>query len=112
MEQEGDAFLYGWISDSGDPDEFLYHLLGSTQNSMGLNMSHYSNSKVDLLLEQGRQSSNLQQRHDIYSNIQKIVLQDAPLIPLNHSLHILAVSQVIQDCILQRNGTCFLNRLR
>ena len=112
LEQEGDAFLYGWISDSGDPDDILYHLLGSTQNSTGLNMSHYCNSIVDSLLEQGRQCSNLQQRHDIYSNIQKLVLQDAPLIPLNHSLHILAVSPVIQNCILQRNGTCFLNELR
>ena len=110
--QEGDAFLYGWISESGDPDDFLYHQLSSTQNLKGSNINYYHNDIVESLLEQGRRCSNLQQRQDIYSKIQKIVLLDAPLIPLNHSIHILAVSPAIKNCILQRNGTCFLNRLR
>jgi peptide/nickel transport system substrate-binding protein len=111
LNQEGDAFLYGWISDSGDPDDFLYRQFGGKLNESGLNIFHYNNEAVNSLLEEGRSSCDLEQRQNIYARVQRLILSDAPLVPLNHGINILAVSPVIKNCILQRNGTCFLNRL-
>jgi peptide/nickel transport system substrate-binding protein len=50
LNEEGNAFLYGWISDNGDPDNFLYTLLSSSQIENGLNTARYRNNEVDLLL--------------------------------------------------------------
>lgn len=62
-----------------DPDQHaLWH---STQKS---NITHYSDLKVDKLLEDGRQISDKSQRKEIYQDFQRFIVEDSPAIFLSH----------------------------
>lgn len=62
-----------------DPDQHsLWH---STQKT---NLTHYSDLKVDKLLEDGRQISDPNQRKEIYQDFQRFLVEDSPAIFLSH----------------------------
>ncbi len=57
-----------------DPDQyFFWH---STQKKG--NISSYRNDRIDLILEQGRNAGKLKDRRDLYSDFQKILVNDMP----------------------------------
>jgi peptide/nickel transport system substrate-binding protein len=72
------ATLVGWVG-FVDPDQWMYALFhsGGKYNQQG-----YSNPQLDKLLEQGRVTLDRDQRKDIYSQAQRIVAQDAPMVLL------------------------------
>ncbi len=82
--EEGDAFFYGWIGDNGDADNFL-SLLDSGQIDASLNSAKYKNPKVDELLKKGTLTSNVKERAKIYSDMQKIVIDEAPWVFISHA---------------------------
>jgi len=105
--EEGDAFFYGWIGDNGDPDNFL-SLLDTKEIKTTLNSAFYSNPKVDTLLAQGRAELDPAKRAKIYSELQKIVVKDAPWVFLSHSLDMAAYSPKVQGYALHPTGVSFL----
>ncbi len=98
--REGDAFLYGWISDNGDPDNFLSTLLAENQIKNGLNITRYHDDALETLLASGRRTVDAEARQQIYHQAQQIINQDMPWLILNHSLHHAATSPQIQGFIL------------
>ena len=63
----------GEFSLSQDPDQYvLWH---SDQIS---NITHYSNLRIDKLLEDGRQTQDIEERKKIYADFQKYILSDPP----------------------------------
>jgi peptide/nickel transport system substrate-binding protein len=58
-----------------DPDQ--YHLWHSEQSS---NFTGYKNTRIDNLLEKGRQSYDQKERTEIYQEFQQFFLEDAPAI--------------------------------
>ncbi|MFH2085510.1 MAG: ABC transporter substrate-binding protein [bacterium] len=58
-----------------DPDQ--YSIWHSTQ---GTNFTHYSNLKVDKLLEDGRRTSDQKLRKEIYQDFQRFLLEDCPAV--------------------------------
>jgi len=63
-----------------DPDQ--YSLWHSTQTSS--NISKYSNSRIDKLLEDGRSIVNIEERKKIYFDFQRFLLEDLPAVFLTH----------------------------
>jgi len=62
-----------------DPDQHaLWH---STQDT---NISHYSDLKIDKLLEDGRTISDPKKRKEIYQDFQRFLVEDSPVIFLSH----------------------------
>jgi peptide/nickel transport system substrate-binding protein len=57
-----------------DPDQ--YYFWHSTQKEG--NIGNYKNVKIDLLLEQGRSTINIEERSKIYQEFQKIIQDDPP----------------------------------
>ncbi|WP_243119934.1 ABC transporter substrate-binding protein [Pelotomaculum propionicicum] len=112
LQEEGDAFLYGWISDNGDPDNFLYTLLSSAQIESGLNTARYRNSEVDLLLARAQQETEPTLREQAYRNAAKIVVNDAPWLFLNHSLKIYATTTRIEGFVPHFAGFTPLNSIK
>jgi peptide/nickel transport system substrate-binding protein len=66
------AFL-GDFNVPKDPDQYM--LWHSSQNN---NISNYKNLRIDKLLEDGRQTYDLDQRRKIYEDFQKYLLDDPP----------------------------------
>ncbi|MCG2691827.1 hypothetical protein L6272_03300, partial [Microgenomates group bacterium] len=62
-----------------DPDQHaLWH---STQDT---NITHYSDLKIDKLLEDGRKISDQAKRKEIYQDFQRFLLEDSPAIFLSY----------------------------
>ena len=58
-----------------DPDQ--YSIWHSTQPT---NFTHFSNLKIDKLLEDGRRTSDKQLRKEIYQDFQRFLLEDSPAV--------------------------------
>ncbi len=102
--REGDAFLYGWISDNGDPDNFLYTLLTQSQIENGLNITRYHNARLETLLVSARNATDAEIRQELYTRAQEIINKDVPWVVLNHSLHYAAASPFVHGFILNPTG--------
>jgi oligopeptide transport system substrate-binding protein len=80
---EGKAAMYrlGWYSDLPDPDNFLFPLLYSQSTT---NRTFYCNPKVDRLLEQARRETNYLRRIELYREVERLAVNDAPWISQHH----------------------------
>lgn len=78
-----------------DPDQYnLWHSLKA--NYPDLNLSGYSYDRVDILLEEARQSLKEDKRMSNYALFQKYLTQDAPVIFLYHPNYIYVVRDDIK----------------
>ena len=112
LKSEGDAYLYGWISDNGDPDNFLYTLLSASQIENGLNTSHYKNSEAEQLFIRAQQEIEPGLREQLYRKAVNIIVKDAPWVFLNHSLKLAATAPGLEGFSLNSNGTTQLSQLK
>lgn len=73
------SFAIGWTADYPDPQNFLDILFHSASDS---NLTAYSNSEVDSLLEQARVEQDERKRIDLYHRAEQEIVNDAPWLPL------------------------------
>lgn len=98
--------LLGWISDNGDPDNFLGVLLSSATAKKGsaLNISFYKNPKFDELIDRAKVELNPEKRAALYREAQEIVHADSPMIPLAHVRDTVAMRKYVQNLRLAATG--------
>ncbi|MCE4614567.1 MAG: ABC transporter substrate-binding protein [Desulfurococcales archaeon] len=72
--------LLGWYPDYIDPDDYLTPFLHTVDNKW--TGTGYSNPQVDKLLDQASVLTDLNQRTQLYDQVQQILANDAPFIPL------------------------------
>ena len=70
-----------WIADYPDPENFLDVLFHSESSN---NHTNYTSKEVDALLEEARVEMDEQARFEIYHQVEDMILEDAPWIPLWH----------------------------
>jgi peptide/nickel transport system substrate-binding protein len=72
-----EASIFNWTygGSAGEPDARTSLKTGAARN-----FSHYSNARVDELLDAGVATTNIEERQEIYSEIQKIVAEDVPFL--------------------------------
>jgi peptide/nickel transport system substrate-binding protein len=71
-----------WLGANNDPDIFnaVFHSRSVPPN--GFNRGHYSNSRVDDLVEFARREADMDKRRDAYREIQRILAEELPYISL------------------------------
>jgi oligopeptide transport system substrate-binding protein len=72
-------FSLSWIADIPDPDSFIGSLFAADSPS---NYFRYMNPEVDSLMHEARITADLTKRQNIYGRIERIILNDAPMVPL------------------------------
>ena len=72
--------LLGWYPDYIDPDDYLTPFLHSQAN--GWTGTGYSNPQVDQLLDQAATLADQNQRAQMYQQVQQILAEDVPFVPL------------------------------
>jgi peptide/nickel transport system substrate-binding protein len=78
--------LHGWISDNGDPDNFLYPLLDRDNAKAGkLNRAFYKSAELHGILRWAREAIDQKERTRYYERAQELVHHDAPWVPLAHA---------------------------
>jgi ABC-type transport system substrate-binding protein len=90
----------GWQGDNGDPDNFLYALLGGPSKGAG-NTAFYENPDVDKLLADAVAVSDQDARKKIYQQAEQIIVDDAPWIFLGYQKHQVVTRANITDFQLQ-----------
>lgn len=74
------VYVYGWYPDYLDPDDYIQPFLDS-QGGSWLH-TNYKNPQMDDLIAKARSTSDASQRAQLYSQIQQIMVQDAPIVPV------------------------------
>lgn len=88
-----DMLLYE-VETTIDPDQYnLWHTLKT--NYPDLNLSGYSYERVDILLEDGRRSTDINTRKDKYRLFQKYLTQDSPAMFLYHPTY----TYIVKDSV-------------
>jgi dipeptide transport system substrate-binding protein len=88
--------LYGWTGDNGDPDNFLNVLLGcNAARPGGNNVAKWCNRDYDALVTQAKVVSDQTQRDRLYRQAQVIFKEEAPWVPLAHSVVFMATRREV-----------------
>ena len=89
-------YSIGWIADYPDPEDFLDILFHSDS---GLNHMHYSSARVDGLVERARAESNAVQRMQLFQEAERVVVSDAPWVPLWHSVDYVLTKPYVKGAV-------------
>ena len=79
--------ILGWLQDYADPANYLDVCFNGEKitESASLNRAFYSNPKVNALLNTAAVEQNPTQRMKMYQQVEQMVVNDAPWVPLYHS---------------------------
>ena len=95
--KEQDLFALSWMAPTEDPDMVMYPLLHSSQwTPGGPNRALYKNERFDELLHQARLVTDQGKRAELYREAQKILVEDAPWVFVDHEVQIAALSRRVQ----------------
>jgi peptide/nickel transport system substrate-binding protein len=97
--------LYGlrWVGGNEDPDIF-YVFHSSRFPPVGANRGHYSNSRVDALIDQARREIDPKVRKPLYDEIQRILAEELPYIDLWYLDNVLVHNKRVHDLQLNPAG--------
>ena len=81
---EHDTVLLGWTGDNGDPDNFMFVLLGC--EAAKTSSSRWCNEDFDKLLRDAKKTADIPTRTDLYMQAQSIFKEEAPWVTIAHSI--------------------------
>jgi peptide/nickel transport system substrate-binding protein len=77
----------------------------------GLNASRFANQKLDVYLLTARRIADNKARTTLYNESESIIREEAPVIPLNHSIHRIAAAPGVKGAELSGFGLLDLHAL-
>lgn len=95
------GFGLTWVADVPDPDSFLASLFATTG---AYNVFRYSNATVDSLLVAGTEMRSSGDRAEVYQRAERMILSEAPVIPLFHIANNFAVRSEVRDLFVTPFG--------
>jgi dipeptide transport system substrate-binding protein len=96
-EGEHQTVLLGWTGDNGDPDNFLYVLLGCEAAVAGANRARWCNEEFNNLLLEAKQTADVAKRTELYEEAQVVFKEEAPWITIAHSVVFKPVRKEVKD---------------
>jgi peptide/nickel transport system substrate-binding protein/oligopeptide transport system substrate-binding protein len=94
-----ELFSFGWEADFPDPENFLEVLFSKKQRGAN-NDTFYYNPRVDALLARAAPISDLKRRYQLYDEAEKIIVEDAPWVPLYNPVTYVIRQPWVHDYIL------------
>lgn len=102
---EHDLALFGWVSDNGDPDNFLTPNLSCAAVASGGNRSRWCNPDFDMLLSRARASSDIRERARLYEAAQQLFHEEAPWIPTVYPMQPIAMRKSVRGFVQSPFGS-------
>ncbi len=88
--------MLGWTGDNGDPDNFLYTLLGcASAQSGGSNVAKFCYQPYEDLVLKAKTVTNMAERTKLYQQAQVIFKEQAPWFTIAHALQIKPVRKSV-----------------
>jgi len=104
-EKDYEAMLGGWGLFGPEPDHYRNYLASPT------GFFAYNNEEVQAMFEQGRTVTDPQARYDLYAEIDRLLWEDLPMIPLYQSVGVWVYPSTLNIEAAELNGT-FLTGLK
>jgi peptide/nickel transport system substrate-binding protein len=98
-------YILRWIGSNEDPDIFHYCYATEMFPPKGANRGHYSNPRVDALLRSASTATDEPTRRQDYLQIQQILAEDLPSIPLWYPDNVVVHSARLTNLILDPGGS-------
>jgi peptide/nickel transport system substrate-binding protein len=100
-----------WNPSIGDPDHMMYMLLSSDRFPPAFNAGYYQNPRVDELLRKGRTTIDDRERVPLYKEAQRLVMEDAPWIFVDHGKQVIVYRKRVQGFKLHPNFDLVLTQV-
>ena len=100
-----DLVLTGWNANSSDPDSMLRPLLSCNAKQAGFGVANWCNEEFDLLLDLAKETKQPRYRVNLYRQIQNLLSEELPIIPLAHGVKYQANQSSLQGFILSPFNT-------
>ena len=75
-------FRKSWVADYADAENFFACFYSKNLSPKGPNYTHFKNKKFDELFEKSQNESDNTKRFEIYREMDKILMDEAPIVPL------------------------------
>ncbi len=75
-------FRKSWVADYADGENFLSPFYSKNLSPKGFNYTHYNNAAFDELYEKSQEELNDSIRYNYYRELDKLLIEDAPVVPL------------------------------
>ncbi|MGB9720238.1 MAG: ABC transporter substrate-binding protein [bacterium] len=95
--------LRGWVSDNGDPDNFV-SLFHSKNFGASGNTSFYGNEELDRMIESARAEQIIRRRMELYQKIEKFIVDNALWVFVSHGVDCYAVQKNIKGFVVDPFG--------
>jgi oligopeptide transport system substrate-binding protein len=89
-------FRKSWIADYPDAENFLSLFYSKNWSPAGFNYTHYYNPQFDILYEKSQSELNDSLRYDYYQQMDRMLIDDAPVVPLYYDQVVRLVQNNIQ----------------
>ncbi|MDQ2083972.1 ABC transporter substrate-binding protein [Xanthobacteraceae bacterium Astr-EGSB] len=98
--------MLGWTGDNGDPDNFLYTLLGcaSAQSNSGSNIAKFCYKPYEDIVLKAKTISDQAERTKLYEQAQVIFKEQAPWFTIAHAVQLKPVRKSVVDFKLSPFG--------
>ncbi len=101
---EHDMYILGLTNPVGDADYFLTQLFHSENLGEAGNRTFFVNDEVDKLIEEARQEIDEEKRQDLYTEIQEILIEEAPMVYVHHQAYLSGVNQKVKNYWIDPSG--------
>jgi dipeptide transport system substrate-binding protein len=97
--------MLGWTGDNGDPDNFLYTLLGcESAKTNGSNVAKFCYQPFEELVVKAKTLSDQKQRTDLYMKSQVVFKEQVPWFTIAHAVQLKPVRKEVVDFKLSPFG--------
>ncbi len=101
---EHQTYLLGWGGDTGDPDNFLFEVLGCEAAKAGGNRARWCNQPYQDLVVKARQTSDRAERTRLYEKAQEIFHEEAPWVTIAHSIVFVPMRKEVEGYMVDPLG--------
>jgi peptide/nickel transport system substrate-binding protein len=94
---EYNLFKKSWVGDYADEENFMSLFYSKNFAPVGSNYTHYKNPEFDVLFEKVIKEQNREVKNALYQQMDQMLIDDAPIVPLYYDQVIRLVNKNIKD---------------
>ena len=114
MKSSGELELFraSWVADYPDAENYLSLFYSANFSPNGPNYMHYYNPVIDSLYLKALTLSNIEERKLVYTKMDSILIEDAPVVPLFYDKVIRFVQKNVSGLGINPQNFLFLKRVK
>ncbi len=109
---ELDIFRASWIADYPDAENYLSLFYSPNFTPNGPNYTHFKNEVFDSLYVQALSVSDISKRKHLYTKMDAIIIEEAPIVPLFYDMAVRFVNKKVSGLGINPQNFLVLKRVR